>query len=75
MGSWGMGSFDSDGALDRRIVLRNDGVRLIGQARAALARVTDDGSELAELWADTANGDAWRAHLAELDRRVGDIET
>lgn len=75
MGSWGRGSFDSDGALDRRIVLRNDGVRLIGQARAALARVTDDGSELAELWADTANGDAWRAHLAELDRRLGDIET
>ncbi len=75
MGSWGMGSFDSDGALDRRIVLRNDGVRLTGQARAALARVTDDGSELAELWADTANGDAWRARLAELDRRLGDIET
>jgi len=75
MGSWCMGSFDSDGALDRRIVLRNDGVRLIGQARAALARVTDDGSELAELWADTANVDAWRAHVAELDRRLGDIET
>lgn len=62
MGSWGMGSFDSDGALDRRIVLRNDGVRLIGQARA-------------ELWADTASGAVWRAHVAELDRRLGDIET
>ncbi|MEE7478059.1 hypothetical protein [Methylobacterium hispanicum] len=62
MGSWGLGSFDGDGALDRLIVLRNDGVRLIGQARA-------------ELWADTASGDAWRAHVAELDRRLGDIET
>ena len=47
---------------------------LVGQARTALARVMANASELAELWDEGANGSVWRGHVADLERRLVDIE-
>lgn len=46
---------------------------LVVAAKAAVLRVTGDGSELAELWDSSGEGEAWRASLADLHRRLSDV--
>ncbi|BAQ45248.1 hypothetical protein NS228_06875 [Methylobacterium indicum] len=47
---------------------------LIGQARASLARVLTDGSEIAELWDEVGESAEWRERVTDLDRRLNDIK-
>ncbi len=42
---------------------------LLSRAKAAIARVLADDSELRELW-DEGGGEAWRAAVADLQRRL-----
>ena len=46
-------------------------VELIDKAQAALARILAENSELAELWQDSDDHDAWQASMDDLQARVG----
>jgi hypothetical protein len=45
---------------------------VVARALAAIERVLGPGSELAELWQDGADTDAWRAAVADLRARVAE---
>lgn len=46
-------------------------VELIDKAQAALARILAENSELAELWQDSDDHDAWQDSMEDLQARVG----
>lgn len=48
-------------------------VELVEQARQALARLTAEGSEIAELSDEAGHGPEWRSRIADLDRRLSGI--
>ena len=72
MGTWGVGSFDNDDALDWADGFANaPGIDLIEEALSAVSEMGDDEmSEADDNWIEDSTPEEWHKALSELSGRL-----